>query len=325
MSYAPSTKLSYNRAEECATVLTGGMVMITKGLGRGTMIKLEDWLILAEGDQQEEYIPLPKVAEPLPKEEPKAEPKAAEPLPKAAESFLEVGTKMTWTLGPETYRIAVQTAKGILQVKSVTDGGGEIDRFGPLAQYGHYPLLKTPFASYTDWLKSLPPGGKMTITTPKTALQKRAVVPVGLTDIQKLEALQRNFKVRAQIYESPSPNATTKMLKENLMRLTEQYLAVKGAAAVDADLVRRLRHIQNIYGRHLKTTEKMPEADRDKINYFYLQRGTSKLLVRCGDTIYRILSHKGMIVRDDSKVFNSLAEMGATALMAHYRRQVILV
>jgi hypothetical protein len=312
MSYAPSTKLSYNRAEECATVLTGGMVMITKGLGRGTMIKLEDWLILAEGDQQEEYIPLPK-------EEPKEEPKVAEPQ----EPFLEVGTKMTWTLGPETYRIAVQTAKGILQVKSVTDGGGEIDRFGPLAQYGHYPLLKTPFASYTDWLKSLPPGGKTTITTPKTALQKRAVVPVGLTDIQKLEALQRNFKVRAQIYESPSPNATTKMLKENLMRLTEQYLAVQGMA--DPGLVRRLRHIQKIYGQHLKTTEKMPEADRDKINYFYLQRGTSKLLVRCGDTIYRIVSHKGMIVRDDNKVFKSLAEMGATALMAHYRRQVILV
>ena len=312
MSYAPSTKLSYNRMEDCATVLTGGMVMITKGLGRGTMIKLEDWLILAEGDHQEEYIPLPKV-----------EPKVAEPLPKAAEPFLEVGTKMTWVLNPETYRIAVQTAKGILQVKSVTDGGGEVDRFGPLAQYGHYPLLKTPFESYSAWLKSLPPGGKTTITTPKTALQKRSVVPAGLSDAEKVAALERNFKVRCQVYESPSPNETTKMLKENLMRLTEQYLAVHGTA--DPDLVRRLRHMQKVYGRHLKTLEKTPEADRDKVCYFFLQRGRSKLLVRCGDVIHRIVSHKGMIVRDDDKAFATFAEMGATAVMAHYRRQVILV
>ena len=61
MSYTPGTKLSHTDATRHATVLTGDNVMVTAGLGYGQMMKLADWLILADGARiQEEFIPLPK-------------------------------------------------------------------------------------------------------------------------------------------------------------------------------------------------------------------------------------------------------------------------
>jgi hypothetical protein len=315
MSYTPATKLSYNDTEECATVLTSGMVMITKGLGRGTMMKLEDWLILADGREQQEYIPLSKTEEPPPNPVEGTKPPVTDPF------HLDVSTKMKWVLSPETYRVAVQTANGILQVKSVTDGGGEIDRFGPLAQYGRYPLLKKHFPTYTDWLRSLPLGGKTTITLPMTAIQKRSAIPSHLSDVEKVAMAERNFKMRSQIYESPSRNAMTPMLKENLTRLTREYLESRCVA--NPELVRRLRYSQKAYAQHMKAMEGMTEAERNEVRYFYLQRGCGKLWVRCNDNSFRVASHKGMIVRDDGKAFKTFAEMGALEFWAKYRNRVI--
>ena len=50
MPYYPSTQLYHNGQNPSrATVVTDGNVMITYGLGAGTIIKLADWLILAGG------------------------------------------------------------------------------------------------------------------------------------------------------------------------------------------------------------------------------------------------------------------------------------
>ncbi len=48
MSYAPGTKLSHSNDTQCATVLTKGQVIVTKGFAYEQMMSLEDWLILAE-------------------------------------------------------------------------------------------------------------------------------------------------------------------------------------------------------------------------------------------------------------------------------------
>ena len=151
MSYAPSTKLSYS--DGSATVLTGEMVMVTRGLGYGTMMKLADWLILADGREE---IPL------------------LVPPPQIA-----VGTKFKWVLGADTYRVAIQKKNGVLQVKSVTDGAGECHDDGcpctPCAELrmvppppwrSRRPLKVTLFENYSAWLKSLPKGGKTTVTDP---------------------------------------------------------------------------------------------------------------------------------------------------------------
>jgi len=91
------------------------------------------------------------------------------PLPRA------VGSKLRWTLDEETYRIAVQTKKGILQVKSVTDGAGECHDDGcscmacaelrmvpPAPWRTRRPLKLTFFADEAAWKASLPQGGSIT-------------------------------------------------------------------------------------------------------------------------------------------------------------------
>lgn len=82
------------------------------------------------------------------------------------------GSKMRWTLNEETYRVAVQTKKGILQVKSVTNGAGECHDYEcscvPCAEIRMFapwrtrrPLKLTYFADEAAWKASLPEGGNI--------------------------------------------------------------------------------------------------------------------------------------------------------------------
>jgi hypothetical protein len=150
--YAPGTELMHyfrdgvsNRPATCVTVITGGNVFVTAGLGAGTIMKYADWFILAGGKPLRVFTPIPGL------------PTLIEKSPS-----VPIGTRFEWVQGPETYRVAYQTANGVLQVKSVTDGGGECD----MAQIvdGTYPLIRTMFADEESWLASLPEGGSVTAT-----------------------------------------------------------------------------------------------------------------------------------------------------------------
>ena len=140
-TYTPGTKLSYDgeRGKESCVVLTDGNVQVTKvwGEDRWQQMTLADWLILAEGLEVEEYIPLPK-----------------EPLTHVKDfkipRQITVEDKFKWILSDDTYRVAVQTNKGFLEVKSVIDGVIERNEIG---------LKKTMFPCFLDWALSLPEGG----------------------------------------------------------------------------------------------------------------------------------------------------------------------
>ena len=72
--------------------------------------------------------------------------------------------KLKWIVDENTYRVAVETATGlILQVKSVTDGGGEVVEGTERSINGRYPLKKTYFDTEEDWRASLPEGGRIVI------------------------------------------------------------------------------------------------------------------------------------------------------------------
>jgi hypothetical protein len=123
-----------------------------------------------------------------------------------------VGTKLKWVLNQETYRVAIVTKKGVLQVKSVTDGGGDCHEGGcscvPCSEIAlsggrlppwrrGLPLKKTLFASEVEWRDSLPFGGEIVITRPRMddeALKKLCRAPLETsTDIKKLQELQLRF------------------------------------------------------------------------------------------------------------------------------------
>jgi hypothetical protein len=123
-----------------------------------------------------------------------------------------VGTKLKWVLNQETYRVAIVTKKGVLQVKSVTVGGGDCHEAGcscipcseirlsggliPPWRRGR-PLKKTLFASEAEWRNSLPLSGNIIAKQPRmndAALKALSCEPLkAMTDTKKLKELQMRF------------------------------------------------------------------------------------------------------------------------------------
>ena len=259
MPYTPGTKLSHTDSLRRATVLTGDNVMVTAGLGYGQMMKLADWLILADGAKiQEEFIPLPAAAAPLPAA---SAPISAPSTPVPAPPPPAIGSKLRWTLDANTYRVAIMTAKGLLQVKSVTDGAGEVHpttcrecrpckelAMTPPAPWARRPLKKTMFADEAAWRASLPTGGSVEITPPAkpVAEQKVAVVAQAPNDVEKLKAAIKTYKIRTTAYVEPSPREQLKAATEGM----EEIRAEIAAITLEQDL--HWPHIRHKLTRELK-------------------------------------------------------------------------
>ena len=246
------------------------------------------------------------------------------------------GAKFKWTLDDETYRIAVKTADGFLQVKSVTDGRGQVHaadcHCNPCANYNMVPrppwqqsrpLLKTNFENYRAWLDSLPVGGTLAITLAdkRTALQRRAQLPSGLTDVEKLEELERRFKLRSTVYVAPSLQQTKDTLSAGIQRLVNEYMDGEGYEAICA----RLANLREVYNKNNALMNVRTHEECNQNRYIYLQRGTGKLMAYCGDKMYRIASCHGQICRDDGRLFSSFAAMGAKTVIVKYYGKLIAV
>ena len=255
---------------------------------------------------------------------------------------IEVGTKFKWVLSDDTYRVAIQTANGVLQVKSVTDGGGEVHdancKCMPCAYYKYNPrpLKRTPFKDYSDWLKSLPKGGKTTITIheAKNSIENRIILPQGISDFEKVEALQRNFNLRSFVLKMQSPAKSLQILLRDLQsftyaRLTSPY----GPNTEEFKVLKKnAQNARRRYRKQLIFVNSCTEKQANDETYRFYQRGTGKLLVRCGGNMYNITSHDGLICRDDGKGFSTFAEMGADlaesgspALFVKYRGRYVTV
>lgn len=73
--------------------------------------------------------------------------------------------KLKWVLNDETYRVAVESSDGhIIQVKSVTDGVGDVNTGAVRALNGRFPFKKTYFESEAEWRASLPENGVITVS-----------------------------------------------------------------------------------------------------------------------------------------------------------------
>lgn len=176
-NYTPGTKLSYASGTECCTVLTNGNSLVTKVWGHDhwEQMRLADWLILADGWEQEDYIPLavnqeaeddysdlpPLVS--IGKEdvddfwaELSRRSLELEAQRKPAYPKRSIGTKLKWVLDDETYRVAVVTKDGICQVKAITEGGGDC-YYDDMT--GKRYLTKRTFDSEASWREALPQGG----------------------------------------------------------------------------------------------------------------------------------------------------------------------
>jgi 5S rRNA maturation endonuclease (ribonuclease M5) len=317
MSYTPGTKLSHTDISCRATVLTGDNVMVTAGLGYGQMMKLADWLILADGAKiQEEFIPLPTASAPLP---------VAAPPP-------AIGSKLRWTLDANTYRVAIMTAKGLLQVKSVTDGASEFHpttcrectpckelAMTPPAPWARRPLKQSIFADEAAWRASLPTGGSVEITPPAkpVAEQKVAVVAQAPNDVEKLKAAIKTYKIRTTAYAEPSPQEQLKAVTERM----EKIRAELAALTLDQDiewphmrhkLTRQLKHARGCY-ISMKIACNGPNSDVKNVRMSH--RGTGRISLYTRDEILLLTVHEDKIAATYAPnsgpawLFNNFAEI----------------
>ena len=131
-----------------------------------------------------------------------------------------VGTKYKWTHkdNPETYRVAIQTKRGVLQVKSVNDGVPELHEtmctcsrcweFLHLAPGAKKPLKTAYFPDLTAWDNTLPYlMGKLVITSAPIsdkALKALCMKPLeATTDALKLKELEERFPGGVFVLSTP--------------------------------------------------------------------------------------------------------------------------
>ena len=354
MSYTPGTRLISGNGSEHATVLSDGMVMANayeNGWRWRQMMKLDDWLLM-NGDvkvvKDTLFVSVAPASAAAPVEQ------EQEPAPAAAQQEQEpaplpqrpVGTKLRWVLGAETYRIAIATGNGILQVRSVTDGAGDCLPRDTFHSWVRAKLKKTMFATEEEWRASLPQGGEVTIVElpPKNA---QPVVD-GASDVEKVEQLASRFKVRAGVVEQVSPLKRREMLVKYITDYT-RIVADSEATADRDDFEKKLCYSYKktiaAYKRNVEQIDAMSEAEKNK-REFYISRyaqSKQKLIVTLANGISTQISPSSKIYVErgspalplaifchhDRKLYSSLAEMnvfkqnGLPIIQASYRRKMI--
>jgi hypothetical protein len=329
MSYAPSTKLSHTNNTQRATVLTNENVMVTQGLGYGQMMKLADWIILADGAKiQEEYIPLPSTE-----------------IISAAPAV--IGAKFRWTLNPETYRVAIMTSKGLLQVKSVTDGAGEVHpttctcppcrelAMTPPAPWARRPLNKTMFADEAAWRASLPDGGTVELSLPNkiAEAQRSDEVFPRLSDLEKVKALLNRYKIRTQAWDSGSQADVKNISYDRIQKTREALAAITPQEDIDQPQYRRqlnlqLSHSVSCYNRSKLFCDKYPVLAAQRPVHIH-RRGTGQLRAMIGGesmilTVFKTrIAATVPITGSAVKLYKNFAEMGNPKLSVYYRRRSI--
>lgn len=340
MSYTPGTRLVSSNNSENAVVLSDGMVMANaceNGWRWRQMMKLDDWLLMSGG------VKVIEAASPKQQEDAPAPAAAPAPLPKRPD-----GTKLRWVLGEETYRIAIATANGILQVKSVTDGEGDCLPNEGINSWGRARLKKTMFTTEEEWRASLPQGGQVTIVD----VQQQQALPVveGTSDIEKVEKLAIRFKVRAGVHENSPPVAQRITLLDTINRYTK-FIADSEAKAsrteYEVHACESYKRALNLYKVSVQKIDAMTEVEKNRqsFNISRWAQGKQKLTVTLANGISTQISPsssiqkagkggnpipRGIFCHHDRKLYSSLAEMnpfkgstGLPVIHAHYRTKII--
>jgi len=109
----------------------------------------------------------------------------------------QIGSKFTWR-NDNNSRIAIMTSKGLLQVKSIVNGETVI-----ILNPGNTIIKKVMFADETAWRASLPEGGVVELVSPNKIAEPTPTMS-NLSDVEKVEAYMKRYKIRDIIYEVSS-------------------------------------------------------------------------------------------------------------------------
>ena len=227
------------------------------------------------------------------------EPAPVTPKPKSQPIPLK--TMFRWRDG-ENRRTAIQTKKGIVQVKIVEEG---VDR----RQISTFP-------DYDSWSKSLPPGE---ITSyehdTRTVLEKRLDMPrPHYTDTTLVHTLFDRFKITSYAWSMPSIQNELDTLRSYAQYYRDGIQRTEQEGGEEVLLTPSRKSLKNIETRIVKLETLSHDVGQERSlehPYKFRTRGRTQLYVQVQGALREIAYYLGKIVDFHEHAYNSFAEMGA--------------
>jgi hypothetical protein len=211
-------------------------------------------------------------------------------------------TMFRWRDG-ENRRTAIQTAKGVVQVKIVEDG---LDR-GRIST----------FPDYDAWTKSLPSTGEITAYEhdTRTVLEKRLDMPrPHYTDTTLVHTLFDRFKITSYAWSMPSIQNELDTLQSYAKYYRDGIQRTLQEGGEEVLLTPSRKSLKKIETRIVKlealARDVGPERSLQQ-PYKFRTRGRTQLYVQVKGALREIAYYLGKIVDFHEQAYSSFAEMGA--------------
>jgi hypothetical protein len=239
------------------------------------------------------------------------------------------GTKLRWSLDENNRRIAIALKDGaILQVKIVENGSHV---------WTTDPRIRQKFATYADWIATLPPGGTVVTVEPDTrnSVEKRLATNLeGLTDAQKVRKLMETWGAKAYVWEDMSPLEKITDLTQWLQQRRRDLAAITEEEDIADPRIRRkltskLANLSLKLKLQRQRVSTMTEQQKNTRFAWVSQWGATKLFARVDGDLQMITERNGKILIGNRWVDTfgfsaaSLKPDGRPMLWVRYRKQMI--
>ena len=211
-------------------------------------------------------------------------------------------TMFRWRDG-ENRRTAIQTKKGVVQVKIVEDG---TDR-------SHI----STFPDYDAWTKSLPSTGEITAYEhdPRTVLQQRLDMPSpDHFDATLVHTLFDRFKITSCAWSMPSIQNELDTMQSYAQYYRDSIQRTLQDGGEEVLLTHSRKSLKKIETRIAKLDALSIDVGRERSlqqPYKFRTRGRTQLYVQVKGALREIAYYLGKIVDFHEHAYSSFAEMGA--------------
>lgn len=211
-------------------------------------------------------------------------------------------TMFRWRDG-ENRRTAIQTTKGVVQVKIVEDG---LDR-GRIST----------FPDYDAWVKSLPSTGEITAyeNDQRTVLEKRLDMPrPAYTNATLVHMLFDRFKISSLAWSMPSIQNELDTMQSYAQYYRDGIQRTLQDGGEEVLLTHSRKSLKKIETRIAKLDALSIDVGRERSlqqPYKFRTRGRTQLYVQVKGALREIAYYLGKIVDFHEHAYDSFAEMGA--------------
>jgi len=303
MSYESGSLLSIGNgaALEQVLVLSDGRVATKLFAGKPVtqrdILKLSDWLMLAEGQNITVMLPLNRASTPALPASPAPEPVVQPVAQPVAESYA-IGTMLRWIKDDNNKRVALVLKDGLLQVKELVNGHRTFH------EERYRGVKRTFFKDVAAWKASLPEGGAITAEANASeytsSVEEKTKKPiVATTDAGYIAELTKRYLVRSSLHRQASINESMERsrygLKSELERFARNTSVENNNIGSILSRAETIVHYakwlnRQVIGAAGKTADEMGE-----VTYGFINCYRQKLFAYKGGLKYEICSEDNMI------------------------------